>query len=452
MNVTLEKKGNVDAIINVSVEPADYTDKVKSELKKISANHVVPGFRKGHVPMDQLRRRFGKNVKSDVINDLVYREVIKFLKDDNVNILGEPIPVERKEITLEDEPYTFSYEVGLAPDFKIEVNKDITLPFYTIEVTEEMRKEQDKNLCERLSTQAPGETADERALIKGAIMELNPDGTVKESEDAIQVVNGIVAPFAFKDKAEAEKFIGKSVNDKVVFNPYKTCEGSPTELSSMLNIDKEKAADVKADFEMSISEIIVSRPAEHNQEFFDTVFGKDKVHNEEEYEKALTDMIAQGLLGNSQNLFANTAHNYFVEKAKDAELPVAFLKKWLVANNEELTEENIDAEFDKMRDSLIWELVSNDIRRQLNVQVSEDDLLNYAKGIAYQQFAQYGMTNLDDETITSYAKRILENAEYRRQIYGNVETSALFAAIENAVTLDNKTVSLDEFKAIAEKK
>lgn len=452
MNVTLDKKGNVDAVITVSVEPADYTDKVKAELKKISATHVIPGFRKGHVPMDQLRRRFGKNVKSDVINDLVYREVVKYLKDNNINILGEPIPVEMKEVTLDDTDYTFSYEIGIAPDFNIKVDKDTTIPFYTIAVTDEMRAEQDKSLRERLSTQAPGEKADERALIKGAIMELNPDGTIKESEDAIQVVNGIVAPFAFKDKDEAAKFLGKMVNDKVVFNPYKTCDGSVTELSSMLNIDKEKAADVKGDFEMSISEIIVSTPAEHNQEFFDTVFGKDKVHNEEEYTAQLTEMIAQSLLGNSQALFANTVHAYFTEKAKDAELPVEFLKKWLKATNEELTDANIDEEFDKMRESLIWELVSNDIRRQLNVQVTEDDLLNYAKSLAFQQFAQYGMTNLDDETIGAYAKRILDNQEYRRQIYNTVENNALFAAIENAVTLDKKEVSMDEFKALAEKK
>lgn len=448
MNVSLEKNGTVDALIKVSVEKADYADKVKKELKKISDTHVIPGFRKGHVPMDQLRRRFGKNVKSDVINDMVYREVVGYLRDNKVNILGEPMPVDVKEITLDDADYTFEYEVGLAPEFDLTVDKNITLPYYLIEVSDEMRQEQDKALCERLSTQAPGDTVDERALVKGAIMELNPDGTVKTDEDAIQVINGIVAPFTFKDKEEAQKFDGKHVGDKVVFNPYKTCDGSATELSSMLNVDKDKAVEAKADFEMAISEIIVSRPAEHNQDFYDTVFGKDKVHNEEEYKEALTKMIADSLAGNSNSLFARDAEKYFVEKYRGAELPETFLKKWLTSRNEELTQDNIDEEFAKMRDSLVWQLVSEQIARQLNVKVEDEDMLNYAKSMAYQQFAQYGMTNLDDETITDYAKRILDNEQYRRQIFDQVSEGKLFFELKNAVNVEEKTVSLDEFKKL----
>lgn len=222
MNVTLEKTDNVEGVIRASVDKADYVDKVKKELNRISKTHVIPGFRKGHVPMDQLRRRFGKEVKSEVINDLVFREVIKYIQDNKVEILGEPLPKEVTEIPLEDGDYTFAYEVGFAPAIEVKVDKDTTLPYYTIEVSDEMREQQDKALCERLGSQVPGDTVDDRALVKGVIMELNEDGSVKESEDAIQVVNGIVAPFYFKDKDEEAKFIGKHVDDKVVFNPWKT--------------------------------------------------------------------------------------------------------------------------------------------------------------------------------------------------------------------------------------
>lgn len=451
MNVSLEKNGNVDGLVKVNVEVADYADKVKKELKRISETHVIPGFRKGKVPMEQLRRRFGKGVKSDVINDLVYREVLKYIQDNKINILGEPLPVEVMEIPLEDGDYEFKYEVGIAPEIDVKVNKDITLPYYTIEVSDKMLEEQDKQLRERLSAQIPGDTVDERALVKGAIMELNEDGTVKETEDAIQVINGIVAPFYFKSKEEAEKFAGKHVNDKVVFNPWNTCEGNATELSSMLNIDKEKAANVKGDFEMAISEIIVAKPAEHDQDFYDNVFGKDKVHNEEEYKTALTNMISSSLASNSDELFAADAHKYFTEKYANLEIPKEFLKKWLVARNEELNSENIDEEFEKMRTSLIWQLVKDEISHQLNVKVDEADLLGQAKAIAYRQFAQYGMTNMDDETLTNYAKRLLENREYRQRIFDMVNEGKLFAAIRAAVTIDNSTVSLDEFKALAEK-
>lgn len=451
MNVSLDKTGNVDGIIKVSIEQADYADKVKKELKRISETHVIPGFRKGKVPMDILRHRFGKSVKSDVINDMVYREVVKYIDDNKLDILGEPMPVEVKEISMDEPGYTFEYEVGFAPQFDLAVNKDITLPYYTLQVSDEMRAEQDKALRERLGAQVPGDTVDDRALVKGAIMELNPDGTVKEGEDAIQVINGIVAPFYFKDKEETEKFIGKHVDDKVVFNPHKTCDGSVTELSSMLNIDKERAANVTADFEMAISEIIVLKPAEHDQEFFDNVFGKDKVHNEEEYTAAITQMIARSLSDNSRQLFANDARDYFVDKYKDVELPDAFLKKWLVARNPELTAENIDEEYAKMRDSLIWQLIKGEISRQLDVKVEEADLKQVAKMMTYQQFAQYGMTNLDDTVIENYADHMLQDKQYRQRIVENVSENKVYSVLHNTVTIDNKEVTLDEFKKLAQK-
>lgn len=451
MNVSLDKTGNCEGIIKVSVDQADYADKVKKELKHISETHVIPGFRKGKAPMDMLRRRFGKEVKSNVINDLVYHEVYKYIQDNKLDILGEPLPVEVKEINLDENDYQFEYEVGLAPDFNLTINKDITLPYYTIEVSDEMRAEQDKAMCERMGAQVPGDTVDERALVKGAIMELNEDGTVKESEDAIQVINGIVAPFYFKDKNQAELFIGKHVDDKVRFNPWATCEGNPTELSSMLNVDKDKAGDIKSDFEMVISEIIVLKPAEHNQEYYDNVFGKDKVHNEEEYKEALTALIGRSLSDNSRQLFAADARKYFIERYKDIELPETFLKKWLVARNEELSSENIDEEYSKMRDSLIWQLVKGDITRQLDIKVEEDDLKQVAKMMTYQQFAQYGMTNMDDTVIENYANHMLKEKEYRQRIIENVSENKVFNVLHNTVNIDNKTVSLEEFKQLAQK-
>lgn len=451
MNVKFEKEGNVTGKIIVNVDVADYEGKVKKELRKFSETHVIPGFRKGHVPMDQLRRRFGKDIKSEVINELVYDAVRDFISNEKLAVLGQPLPTDVKEITLTDEDYTFSYEVGLAPEFNIDINKDITLPYYTIEVSEEMLKDQDEALRRRMGSQVPGEEVEKDALVKGTIFELNEDGTVKESDDAIQVINGIVAPSYFKDKAEAEKFMGKKVGDKVVFNPWKTCEGNVAELSSMLNVDKDKAADIKADFEFTITEIIVLRPAEHDQEFYDNVFGPDKVHNEDEYKEALTNMIARDLEPNSNQLFGAMTRQYFIDKYKDVELPEEFLKNWLVRTDEGLKEDTIDEEFKKMRDSLIWQLVQDEIAKKLEVKVTEDFLLAQAKQVAYQQFAQYGITNLDDETITSHAKHLLANKDFYSRIYDNAYTNMIFGAVRAAVTIDDQTVNIDQFRELASK-
>lgn len=451
MNVSFEKLNDVEGKIIVNVEESDYKAKVESEIKKIGRTHNIPGFRKGHVPMGQLVRMFGKQVKSDVLNQEVYEAVVNYIRDNKLGILGEPLPVEVKEISIEQKDFTFAYEIGLAPELDINLDKSTALDYYPIKVSDEMQAQQDKMLRERFGKQEPGQEFEERALVKGVLMELNADGTVKADEDAIQVTSAIVAPFLFKSKEEAAKFEGKKVGDKVVFNPSASCEGNVAELASMLNIDKERAAEVKADFELAISEIIVNRLAEYGQEFYDDVFGKDKVTSEEDYHKNVTAMVAAQLAPNSENLFQYTTEKALVEKYGNFELPAEFLKKWLVARNEGLTAENIDAEYDKMIPSIKWQLIKERVAQQAGVKIEKEDLENYAKAIAAQQLAQYGMYNLGDDVLADYAKRILDDKNSRAHIIEQVGDRKLFDAIKNLATIDVKEVSLDEFKEVAEK-
>lgn len=450
MNVTLEKTSDVEGRFKVQVEEADYAQKVKDELKKISKQAHIPGFRQGHVPAGQIQRMYGKQAKSQVLNDLVYDAVIKYIRDNKLNVLGEPMPVEVKEINMDDKDYTFEYEIGLSPVLDIKLDKDVTVPMYNIEVSDEMYAEQDNSLCQRFGSQVPGDTVDERALVKGVLMQLNEDGTINENEGAVQVNNGIVAPFYFKGKDEAAKFLGKHVDDKVVFNPYASCEGNAAELSSMLNLDKDIAADIKSDFQMTIAEIIVLKPAEHNQELYDNVFGKDQVKDEEGYKEAVKNMISRDLSRNTIELFNVRVQKMLLDKYGNMELPLNFLKKWLVARNEELTAENIDKEMDEMLPSLKWQLIRERISSDFDIKVTEDDLMNFAKNLAYQQFAQYGITNMDDDTITASAKRLLDNRETRGRIVERLSDGKVFEAIGNAITVDNKTVSLDEFKKVVD--
>ena len=292
MNITAQNTDAVSMRLTVTVDENDYKDKVTEDLKKIGKTHKIPGFRKGHITLPDLRRRFGKQVTSDVINQVVYEGVMKYIEDNKLNVLGQPMPVEVKELDFNNKEFTFEYDLALAPNLNIKLDKETKIPYYEITVSDEMVKEQDQAFRKRFGAQVPGETVEPDALVKGAIMELNEDGTVKEGDDAIQVVSGIVAPMYFQDKEEAAKFDGKKVGDKVVFNPRKASGDNITELASMLNIDKERTAAVNGDFEMAISEIIVVRPAELGEEFYAQVFGKDKVHNEEEYLAAVKEMIA----------------------------------------------------------------------------------------------------------------------------------------------------------------
>lgn len=451
MNVNLEKTSDVDGVITVNVVEADYADKVNAELKKIAKTRAFPGFRQGHVPAGQVKRMFGKEVKSDVLNREVYNATIKYITDNKIEILGEPLTVNVQEVDLDQPDYTFKYEVGIAPKIDVVVDKSVTLPYYDIEVSDKMIEDQDKELRQRLASQEPGEEVVGRALVKGTLMQLNADGTINENQGAIQVLDGIVAPFLFKSDSQRELFMGKKIGDKVKFNPYDTCDGNPVELASMLHLDKDIAKDIKDDFEMAISEIIVAKEAEHNQTFYDTVFGPDRVHDEEEYKKAVAQMIKPQLVANSNSLFARTASDYLTEKYGNMELPTEFLKKWLVRANDELTDENIDEEYKKMLPSLKWQLIKDRVARELDVHVNEDDVLAFAREQAQRQLAQYGITNADEQTIDASARQMLQRDDYRRYISETVADNKLYGTIHQAVTIEHKPVSLDEFKAIVDK-
>ncbi|MBJ2184613.1 MAG: hypothetical protein JFR38_08935 [Muribaculaceae bacterium] len=454
MNVAKEPLSETSAKIVVKLDEADYKDKVNAELKRIGQTHVIPGFRKGHVSIDQLRRRFGREVKSDIINREAAHAVYDFIEKEGIHALGNPLALNVTEINLTDKDYTFEYEIALAPEIDIKLDKSVTLPFYTIAVDDKMVEEQDKGLREQFGAQVPGDEVDAKALVKGTIMQLDADGNVITTEDAIQVLDGIVAPFTFSDKSQADLFMGKKVGDKVRFNPAATAgEDNLAEVASMLHISKEAAADVKGDFEMSISEIIVARPAELGEEYYTNVFGPDKVHNEEEYKQALTNMIAGQLRPNSEAFFSDDAHKYLINTYGDITLPLDTLKRILKANNpEEFNDENVDERMEQMVPGLKWQLISDAVCKTLGVKVEEADLLARAVAIARQQFAQYGMYNIDDETVTDAAKRFLANDNFRERIYDEVRNGKMYYAIRQAVTADEKTVSLDEFKALVDER
>ena len=235
MNVTREDLDSVSLRLTVKIDENDYKDEVTKKIKEIGRTHVIPGFRKGHVPFGELKRRFGKHVTSDVINDIVYRGVFDYIRENKLRVMGHPVPVEVKEAFVEGDQ-EFKYDVALLPQLDIELDKNVTYPYYEITVTDEMIDEQDKGLRKRFGSQIPGEEMEADALVKGTLMQLNEDGTVNTNEGAIQMTNGIVFPLYFKDKEEAAKFEGKKVGDKVVFNPWKAAAGDAGELASMLGL------------------------------------------------------------------------------------------------------------------------------------------------------------------------------------------------------------------------
>lgn len=443
MNVNYTKLDNVNGEITITLEEKDYADKVVKQLKEISKTHPESGFRPGKTPMGILQKKYGEAVKYDVINREVGDGVYNYIRENNIHVLGNPVPVKDEAFDIKNKDFTFTFKVGVAPELTTHVDKDLKVPYYTIKVSDEMIDNQDKALCRRFGQQVPGEEVEPDALVKGVITELNPDGTVKEG--GVVVEEGIVAPAYFKDEDQKKLFEGRKVGESVVFNPAATCEGSETELSSMLQIDKEDVENHKGDFKFDIKEIIVLRPAEHDQEFFDGVFGKDKVHNEEEYRNALKEMLASQLRADSNFRFSIDAKDAIIKAAGEVELPDAVLKDFLKQANENLTDENIDEEYVKIRPQLIWELLREAIGSQYDVKVEKEDILNTARMIARQQFAQYGMTAVTDEMLDNFANQILKDQKSFEQIANQTTDAKIFNTIHDNVTLDNKEVSVEEF-------
>lgn len=443
MKVDYAKIDDVNGELTVVLEEKDYADKVKKQLKEISKNHAEPGFRPGHVPAGLIQKKYGASVKYDVINKEVGSAIFDYIKENNLHVLGNPVPMQDEAFDINGTDFTLKFKVGVAPEFDTHVNKDLHVPYYTIKVTDEMIGRQDEQFTRRFGKQEQGEVVDATALVKGVITELDENGNVKEG--GIVVENGIVSPQYFKSEDQRKLFEGKHVGDIVRFNPAATCDSNATELASMLNIAKEETENHKGDFNMEIKEIIVLKPAEHNQEFFDMVFGADKVHNEEEYRAALRDMIAASLVNDSNYRFTIDAKKAIQEAIGELKLPDEVLKDFLKSQNEALNNENIDEEYVRLRPELEWELEKEAVAAQLDIKVEDSDLLNTARMMARSQFAQYGMTNVPDETLDRYAQDILKDERARNQVYNQTVDMKLFGGIRATVSVDDKEVSVEEF-------
>lgn len=442
MNVSHNSIDKLNAVISIEIEKADYAERVKKSLRSYGERANIPGFRRGHVPYGMLVKMFGKSVKAEEINRLVSESLYNYISDNKLNILGEPMTAEDQTIDLDaDENFTFKFDIALAPEINVTVDKNIKVPYYNIAVSDDMVAKQDEMFRQRQGKQLTVEAVtEERDLVKGSMVELE-NGAAKEG--GIVVESTILSPAYIKE--EKEKFNGVKVGDKVVFNPAVACQDSVGELASMLNIDREAAADVKSDFEMTVTEITHLQPAEHDQEFFDGIFGKDNVKSEEEYTAKVREMIAAQLAPESDYRFGIDARKAIETAVGEIELPAEFLKRWLVATNEKYTDENIAEEYGKMEADLKWHLIKEHIAKAFEVKVADEDLKALAMSVTRQQFAQYGMTNVPDELLENYSQEMLKSKESRSQLIDRATEAKIQTAIKNAVTLEEKEISTEDF-------
>ena len=451
MNVTFEKTGNVSAIITIDIALDDYQNDYKKGLNKAGRDYKIPGFRPGHVPASLLQKYFGKNVKADVIDKLVGNALYDKITEEKLSVLGQPISANDEAIDLDKDDVTFKFEVGFAPEINANINNETVIPYYNIAVADEMVEKQLGMLQDQFGSQVDGDTTDAEAFIKGTATELNEDGTAKEGGIVAEGTSILIS--YVKDEEQKNLFLDKHIGDKVVFNPAKAYNDSAMELASLLSIEKDEAENVKSNFEFAIAEIKLKKPAELNQEFFDMAFGKDKVTDVEQAKAEVKSFIEANLKRDSNFRFTIDAENVLEKNAGDIELPSEFLKKWLLKQDaKKYNAENIDAEYDKMVPGLKWQLIKEAVVKEADIKIEDEDVTNAAKAVAASQFAQYGMGNVPDDVLARYAKQLLENKDYRNNIVNQAVEEKMYAYIREKVSVEEKTVSVDEFNALFEAK
>ena len=451
MNVSLQNIDKVSALLTVKLEKADYQPQVDKSLKNIRQKAQVPGFRPGMVPMSLVKKMYGKSVIADEVNKLLSEKVYEYIKENNVNILGEPMPNEEKQPDIDFdtmEEFEFVFDIALAPEFKAEVSSQDKVDYYTIEVTDEMVENQIKAYTQRNGKYEQVEAYEENDMLKGLLAELDEEGNTKEG--GIQVEGAVMMPSYMKNDEQKAIFANAKVNDVLVFNPDAAYEGNAVEIASLLKIDKEAAAEVKSNFSFQVEEVTRFVNGELNQELFDQVFGKDAVKTEEEFRAKVKESIAAQFVADSDYKFLIDVRKVLADKVGKLEFPDALLKRVMLMNNKDKGEEFVNENYDKSIEELTWHLIKEQLVKENDIKVEQDDVINMAKEATKAQFAQYGMLTIPDDILENYAKEMLKKKESIDGLVNRVVETKLAATLKGKVTLENKTVSMEEFNKMFE--
>ena len=451
MNIVRKDLDLNNAIVTLSIEKADYTENVDKKLRDTRKKANIPGFRPGMVPAGLIKKMYGKQMVAEEINKMVSDQLYNYIRENNVNLLGEPLPnvTEQKVIDFDtQEDFEFVFDLGIAPEFDVELTKKDKVKFYTITVSDEMIENQVKSYTGRYGKYIQEEVVEEKDMLKGELLEM-ADGKVNES--GIKVQDATLTAAYMKDEAQKALFVGAKKGDIITFNPTKAFE-SETEVSSMLKISKDAAKEVVADFQLKIESITRYHESEIDQEFFDKVYGDGVVSTEEEFRAKIKEDIQENLNADSEYKFGIDAQKMLVEKYNELVFPDAFLKRWVLSSNENITPETLEEDFPKMIENLKWQLIKNKLEKTNDVKVDKDDIDGYARKMAKAQFAQYGMIGMDDEIIANYAKDMMKKEETLRNIMEKVAEEKVLAAIKESVKLENKEITIEEFNKMFEEK
>ena len=438
MQITQTELKNLTATLTITIEPADYQEDVQKELKQVRQKAQMPGFRPGMVPAGLVKKMYGKGILADVLNKKVGESLQKHIEDNKLAILGEPLPNNELTPAIDmdtQDTFTFAFDIAVAPEFDAKLNGKNKLTEYEIEVTDEMVENQVKSYTERFGEYTQAEEVAEGDLVKGLCKEVDGE-IVKEG--------AILNPQYMKQKTQAKKFMGAKKGAVITFNPTKAF-GSEVEVSSLLGITKEQATELKSDFTFEIQEITRHTAAAIDGELFAKVYGENNVKDEADFRAKVKAEIVANMAEDSKYKFGIDAKEAIMKKMEKVEFPVDFLKRWVLATNEKMTEEQLEKDFPQMIDELKWHLAKDQLMKEFNVDVQKEDVEAYAKEVAKMQFMQYGLMHIDDQYLTSYAQEMIKQENQLRGIVERVAENKIYDALKGVAKIEKKSISHADF-------
>lgn len=437
MNVVEEKIDDLNAVLRVQITPEDYAEKVSKTLNTYRKQANIPGFRPGKIPMGVIQKKYGKSVLAEELNKVVNESLNDFIRSNNLNILGNPLPKYDEEVKGDfNNPtdFEFTYEIGVAPEFNVDLSAKTKIDYLKVDVSKEMLDKEVENLARRYGSLISADVVGETDMVLGEFSQ--KDGEIKNTSTVSVEFIG--------DEATKKQFVGQKVGAVITLEPLKVSKGID-DMAAMLAISKEEAEALTGDFYFTISEIKTMIPAAIDQALFDKLFGEGNVNSEDELrEKIATDL--ERMFGNdSDRIFSQTVSEKLIE-ATSFELPEDFLKRWIMATSEKkISQEELDRDFDSYLKSLKWQLIQNKLVKDNGIKVENAEMINYTKGLLANQFAQYGIPAPEDSALEEQAKTVLQNREEADKIYENVYGSKMIHFFKNTVKLNEKVLAYDDF-------
>jgi trigger factor len=453
MKVTLNKIDSVNATLIIEVAKDDYAAKVKQGLKDFNRKAEIPGFRKGMVPAYLLEKKYGKALMVEEIEKLLSEQLKNYITENKLDLLGEPLPRKEEQDKLNFDiagDYQFTFDLGLAPEVNVQLTKKDIFPYYRVVISDEMIDTQIEKFKKSYAAYEKVDQYEDKDLIKGLLVELNEDGTFLEN--GISNEQATLLPSYMTEEEEKNKFLTAKLNDEIIFNPFKAYQGAEVELASFLAVTKETVNDHTGNFSFTINEISRYMDAEINQELFDKIYEPGTVTSEEQFRDRTRELIADKWTPQANYKLYTDIQKLLDEKNKDVRFPDEFLKRRMFASDSNLTADSVDKSYPDIISGLKYQLFQNKIAEENNINITEEDVRNQLIIEVKNQFSSYGINNIPDHLLNSYAQKMGNEKEMLQEMANRAIESKIMSVLKKTVTLEPKEVTAEEFIKIIDPK